>query len=296
MPGTEPHPSDWPTAGALAPVARVARSCEICGSPAEGLGRICSSCSELAGYEAAGEATAVMAPVARARPAASARPAGRGRFYAMVATVVLLFAGAGGAGAYFLAVADETRPNTSDEASSQRPSAGDAAAEDEASEASPGAGEASEHSAEAPTEGTNEPGPDEPRQAPAEGPEEVLRSHYAAITEGDYERAFGVFHPTYKADRAGMTWIADRQQGRPKFDLETIEIDRASQTGDVALLNVGLVVSDTAGSDQVCRHFRFMAQMENVGGEWTYRPPLGNSSPRELPIGASDERCARVSG
>lgn len=245
--------------------------CEICGGPVDEPGGTCSSCSDLLGSQRR-EPTAVM-PVGAVPPPrpAQAERGGRGGFYALIATVVILFAVAGGAAAYFLVIAPE---------------------KEEAPSASAGVRSAAPASSPPATD------PESTTEEDPEAAEEVLRDHYTAIDEGDYERAFSLFHPDYQASVAGRKFLGDRQKGQPDFDLDSLEIEPVGEAdGDVLSLRLEFVVADTAGEGRgLCRRFFGTAAMQSVDGSWTYRPGTEATKLDKMPLPSTDARCPGADG
>jgi hypothetical protein len=246
-------------------------------------------------------------------------PAGRQDrrgFVALVAAVVVAFGALGGLASYLVLF----QPEKSD------PAAGDALSVQErpdarsANDSGVGGGERPAESAPDARAATDTPAAEEATQVeetPTEtdaaetdgagataldtsAAEDVLRRHYELIDAGDYEGAWGLFHPAYR-DGAGANWVASKDEGLPRIDLDSLQIDYSGRlSSDMVRLDVELVAADSAGEGGgICRRFVGWTRMQSVGGEWLYRPgEVDGLKPglQEAPISDSDARCQRVLG
>lgn len=308
-----PLDSDERLTSPIATLPEADRRCEICGGPADGTKATCASCSDLIGPECR-EPTAVMpgggAPVALAHD-----DRGRGRFYALIAIVVIFFAAAGGAAAYFLVLAPEKNderqadgavaPKRALDSDPARSRGESGAASDDASESaarSESAAQREASSGAAPGDQADLGADYAGRSAGSdfEAAEGVLREHFTAINEGDYERAFSLFHPTHQSSEPGRDFLGDKEAEQPAVDLDSLEIlPLEERRGDLLFVRLDVVAANTAGEDRVCRRFAGSARMQSVDGGWTYRPGTPGEEKPSLnltPISPDDERCVRVTG
>lgn len=313
----------------LATAAVVSSRCEICGNPVDGGGRACSACAALVG----GSAPEPTQPLPAERfDVASDRgvpPPGqpvaasshsRGRFYGLLAAVIILFACAGGAGAYFLVLApadeDGGRDRGSGVAAAERGVAPgdsrldrsgapadppDAGSETE-SEGSPGRemaqGEATD-GADAPgafDSGAREraaPSDDTPAPPPNGSPERTMYDHWVAIDERRYRDAYALFASSYDTDRAG--WIADHRRPAPRIG--GLELEAISKRGNRSRVQVTVVTRDTGKGELSCKRWSGEVLLVRERGAWRYAPRAPDRGPdrwfqvRRKGIGRSDPDC-----
>ena len=314
-----PNP-ETPTAstGSQAEAQEAIGACQVCGAPVPGSQTMCQPCGALAYEESvrsAAEAAPAPAervpaapPVPPAQPVAKPKPR-RAGFIALIVVVVVVFGGAGGAGAYvaFLKPDDAVDLSQGEPREDPAPTAAGGAA-------GPGAPAGAGGAPEAGDSGTQRSEPRDPQADDSGGeqagggstagagsvpsPEEVLRSHFELIDEGKYKAAWRLFHPAYR-DGKGARWVSSQNAGRPRIDLDSLEVSRGErlQSG-MRWVDVDLVAADSAGDGaRLCRHFVGQTRMQRVDGRWLYRPGEVDGVKPSLamkPISDSDERCRRV--
>lgn len=119
-------------------------------------------------------------------------------------------------------------------------------------------------------------------------PDEVLRTHFQLLGEGDGEGAFALTSPRYQ--RQTPNWVTARTASEPAIgplDTRPVQID-----GDEAWVGVVFYARDrveTSRGDTKCRRFSGNAHFRRVDGEWRYDPP-GNDY-RYRVVDASNPQC-----
>lgn len=99
----------------------------------------------------------------------------------------------------------------------------------------------------------------------------VLRRHFALLSDGNYDAAFALMSPAYRAKSA--RWPAARAAEAPRVNL--IDAGPARVEGADAWVHVRFLGRNGAGGDRKCRRFTGTAHLLHVGGAWRY-DPVGN--------------------
>lgn len=124
--------------------------------------------------------------------------------------------------------------------------------------------------------------------APAVGPAAIVRRHLELLSAGDYQRAFVLMSPAYRA--SSPNWPAARAAAAAKISI--VKVGSPVRQGAAADVPVGFFARDrrdSPGSDTSCRHFAGTAHLILVGGSWHYDPERNNIQKSRRP--SSDPRC-----
>jgi len=108
------------------------------------------------------------------------------------------------------------------------------------------------------------------------GPDKVFRWHLQALNEGNAQKAFNYFVPSYRA--SNPDWVSNREQASPTIRIVSIgPVHRtASDSADVDVDFFAQDANPTSGSDTKCREFTGSVHMEKVGSVWRYAPALSH--------------------
>jgi hypothetical protein len=166
-------------------------------------------------------------------------------------------------------------------------SGGSAAADDPGSSAP--VGSVSPPVSDPEPEGGGTPAVPEPPAPPPEKPAvATLRKHFQRLGHGDYEGAFALMTPYYRAHNP--SWVQLRSEARPVVKLVDVSAEHIGSR--TALVSVHFYARDRVqvqGSDTICREFTGTLHVQKVGGAWRYDP--GHEPLAKQTVPRSDPHC-----
>ncbi len=123
------------------------------------------------------------------------------------------------------------------------------------------------------------------RRAVRWAPARAARSHYVALGNGAYRRAFGFMAPSYR--RKNPRWLEQVQESQPRINVVSVGKPRIrGGTAWVPALFFARDTRDTVRSDTVCRRFEGPMHMIETYEGWRY-DPTEDFAVKEKPYGAS---------
>jgi DNA-binding helix-hairpin-helix protein with protein kinase domain len=109
------------------------------------------------------------------------------------------------------------------------------------------------------------------RRAARWAPARAVRSHYVALGEGAYRRAFGFMAPAYRREKP--RWLKQVRESQPRVNL--VHVGKPLIRGGVAwvpTLFFARDTYDTVRSDTLCRRFEGPVHMVRTYEGWRYDP------------------------
>lgn len=115
-----------------------------------------------------------------------------------------------------------------------------------------------------------------------------MRAHFEHLGNGEYERAYNLFLPSYQGS-AGSRWIAQRRAAAPRVNIAFLK--PSSNNGSFARISAKVYLRDTvrvAKSDRQCRRFEGTLGARKLNGRWYYSPAENHWSGIPLPSTISE--------
>jgi ribosomal protein L40E len=271
--------------------AVVARVCPACDATSSPTARFCRACGEPLGGDE--PTTPVLAPPAATPPppapagGLTAAPAPRTTWrppkYAAIAAVALLLAG-GATGAFLLLRADER-----DVAPVAVEPPAPPAAIDEPAQTLP----TPETDEQTQTGETDETPP-----ADDSSPTGVLRAHWQAIADHDYDAAFDLLSADYRGRVSRARWVGDHEGYAPRVYVRLVDFLQPLP-GAQAYVFADVFTRDTGslGDSSVCNRFAGKVRVVKRGQLWRYVPgAAGDTFGKKAVLRRSDPNCGRLFG
>ena len=142
---------------------------------------------------------------------------------------------------------------------------------------------------------TTEEPPAEP-ETTSNSPTGVIRAHWSAIGEHDYESAFDLLSSGYRANVSRSRWVDDHASYAPRVYVKFVRFLQAL-TGGQAYVFADIYTRDTGsrGDGSICNRFAGKVRVVKRGGEWRYAPDAtGDTFDSKGSLSRSNPSCRRL--
>ncbi len=142
---------------------------------------------------------------------------------------------------------------------------------------------------------TAEEPPAEP-EITSNSPTGVIRAHWSAIGEHDYESAFDLLSSGYRANVSRSRWVDDHATYAPRVYVKFVGFLQALAGGQ-AYVFADVYTRDTGsrGDGSVCNRFAGKVRVIKSGGEWRYAPDAtGDTFDSKGTMSRSNPSCRRL--
>ncbi len=124
----------------------------------------------------------------------------------------------------------------------------------------------------------------------------VIRAHWRAIRERDYDRAYNLLSADYRRRVSRANWVGSHERATPRVYARRIQFSKALSDGE-SLVFADIYTRDTgsSGDSSACIHFSGNVRVIRRGSVWRYRPDgAGETFERKGVLSRSDRRCGRL--
>jgi hypothetical protein len=124
----------------------------------------------------------------------------------------------------------------------------------------------------------------------------VIRAHWRAIGERDYDRAYDLLSADYRGRVSRGEWVGSHERAAPRVYARRIQFSKALSDGE-AFVFADIITRDTGSSSDSssCIRFAGIVRVIRRGDVWRYRPGgAGDTFERKGALARGDRRCGRL--
>jgi hypothetical protein len=141
----------------------------------------------------------------------------------------------------------------------------------------------------------NEAPPPAPTPASDASPTGVIRAHFRAIADRDYDRAYDLLSAEYRGRVSRTNWVGTHKRDAPRVYIKRVKLV-SSLPGGQAFVFADIYTRDTGsgGDSTACIHFAGKVRVAKRGDAWRYRPGAAGDTFDRNTVARSNRSCRRL--